>query len=116
AVIDFGDNEDKFDGALLYVAFEGPKEVVAAEEKIALSILDGAGGARLPDAQAAEFWAERHSIARRFAENRRARRERGRDGIFRDWIHVALPASQVLPFRKKALDIVKRRGVDAVAS
>ncbi|HEY1372081.1 MAG TPA: FAD-binding oxidoreductase [Candidatus Binatia bacterium] len=116
AVIDFGDNEDKFDGALLYVAFEGAKEVVAAEEKIALAILDRAGGTRLPDAQAEEFWAERHSIARRFAENRRARRERGRDGIYRDWIHVALPASQVLPFRKAALDIVKRRGVEAVES
>ncbi len=116
AVIDFGDNEDKFDGALLYVAFEGPKEVVAAEEKIALAILDAAGGTRLPDAQAAEFWAERHSIARRFAENRRARRERGRDGVYRDWIHVALPASQVLPFRNAALEIVKRRGVDAVES
>src|SRR4051812_43213241 len=38
AVIDFGDNADKFDGALLYLAFEGAKEVVAAEEKIALSI------------------------------------------------------------------------------
>jgi len=116
AVIDFGDNEDKFDGALLYVAFEGAKEVVAAEEKIALAILEKAGGARLPDAQAEEFWAERHSIARRFAENRRARRERGRDGVYRDWIHVALPASQVLPFRKAALEIVKRRGVDAVES
>jgi FAD/FMN-containing dehydrogenase len=116
SVIDFGDNEDKFDGALLYLAFEGAKEIVAAEEQIALSILDAAGGHRLPDAQAEEFWAERHSIARRFAENRRARRERGRDGIYRDWIHVALPASQVLPFREAALEIVRKRGVDLVES
>jgi len=116
AVIDFGDNEEKFDGALLYLAFEGAKEIVAAEEKIALSICDAAGGHHLPDAQAEEFWAERHSIARRFAENRRARRERGRDGVYRDWIHVALPASQVLPFREAALEIVKRRGVDAIES
>ena len=116
AVIDFGDNEDKFDGALLYLAFEGAQEIVAAEETIALSILDAAGGSRLPDAQAEEFWAERHSIARRFAENRRARRERGRDGVYRDWIHVALPASQVLPFREAALEIVKKRGVDLVES
>ncbi len=116
AVIDFGDNEDKFDGALLYVAFEGAKEVVAAEEEIARAILDAAGGHRLSDAQAEEFWRERHSIARRFAENRRARRERGRDGIYRDWIHVALPASEVLPFREAALAIVKKRGVDLVES
>jgi hypothetical protein len=96
---------------------KGAKEVVAAEEKIALAILDSAGGARLPDAQAEEFWAERHSIARRFAgEPARAARARPATESYRDWIHVALPASQVLPFRKAALEIVKRRGVDAVES
>jgi FAD/FMN-containing dehydrogenase len=44
-------------------------------------------------------------------ENRRQRRERGRDGIYRDWIHVALPASKVLPFRRAAQDVIRRRGV-----
>lgn len=112
AMVDFGDNEDKGGGfALLYLAFEGEREVVAAEEEIALSISDGAGGKRLPREQAEEFWRERHSIARRFMENRRQRRERGRDGVYRDWIHVALPASKVLPFRRGAMEIVARRGV-----
>jgi FAD/FMN-containing dehydrogenase len=44
-------------------------------------------------------------------ENRRQRRERGRDGIFRDWIHVALPGSKVLPFRRAAQEVIRRRGV-----
>lgn len=112
AMVDFGDSEDKFDGvAVLYLAFEGIAAIVEAEEKIALSICDRGGGARLPVEQAAEFWRERHSIARRFMENRRQRRERGRDGVYRDWIHVALPASKVLPFRKAAMEIVAKRGV-----
>ncbi|HEX9444440.1 MAG TPA: FAD-binding oxidoreductase [Candidatus Binatia bacterium] len=112
AMVDFGDNEDKFGGlALLYLAFEGVREVVEAEETIALSICAAAGGRRLPQEQAEEFWRERHSIARRFMENRRQRRERGRDGVYRDWIHVALAASKVLPFRKAAMEIIARRGV-----
>jgi alkyldihydroxyacetonephosphate synthase len=112
ALIDFGDNEEKFQGgALLYLAFEGIAEIVAAEEKIALALCSEAGGKSLPRGQAEEFWSERHSIARRFMENRRQRRERGRDGIYRDWIHVALPASKVLAFRRAAIEIVAKRGV-----
>jgi FAD/FMN-containing dehydrogenase len=112
AMVDFGDSEDKFDGvAVLYLAFEGAAAIVEAEEKIALSICDRGGGARLPVEQAEEFWRERHTIARRFMENRRQRRERGRDGIYRDWIHVALPASKVLPFRNAAMEIIAKRGV-----
>jgi FAD/FMN-containing dehydrogenase len=57
------------------------------------------------------FWRDRHVIARRFMNNRRQRRERGQDGIFRDWIHVALPASKVLPFRTAARDIIEKHGV-----
>lgn len=112
AMVDFGDNEEKFRGdALLYLAFEGAREIVEAEAKLALAICREAGGKSLPQRQAEEFWNERHSIARRFMENRRERRERGRDGIYRDWIHVALPASKVLPFRKAAMEIVVKRGV-----
>ena len=112
AMVDFGDSEKKFRGdALLYLAFEGAREIVEAEEKLALALCMEAGGKSLPQRQAEEFWNERHSIARRFMENRRQRRERGRDGIFRDWIHVALPASKVLAFRKAAIDIIAKRGV-----
>lgn len=112
AMVDFGDNEEKYQGlALLYLAFEGVKEVVEAEEKIVLAICEQAGARRLPQQQVEEFWNERHSIARRFMENRRQRRERGRDGVYRDWIHVALPASKVLPFRKAAMEIIVKRGV-----
>jgi len=31
--------------------------------------------------------------------------------VYRDWIHVALPGSQVLSFRKAAIEIAERRGV-----
>ena len=111
ALLDFGD-DDQFDGgAVLYLAFEGNKEVVEAEEKLALSICEQGGGRRLPQEEVEEFWHNRHVIARRFMQNRRQRRERGRDGVYRDWIHVALPGSKVLSFRKAAIEIAEKRGV-----
>jgi FAD/FMN-containing dehydrogenase len=93
------------------LGFEGMKESVAAEAARALSICRLHGATDLPQEEAERFWRERHSIARRFLSNRRERRERGRDGVYRDWVHVALPASKVLPFRKAAIEIVERRGV-----
>jgi FAD/FMN-containing dehydrogenase len=117
AVLDFGDNGAKFEGgAVLYLGFEGNRKVVDAEEKIALSLLRQYGAQELPSYEAENFWRDRHVIARRFAENRRARRERGRDGFYRDWIHVALPPSKVLAFRRSAIEIIARRGVHLLES
>ena len=112
ALLDFGDDENKHEGgAILYLVFEGNGGVVEAEAPLALAICGRGGGKQLPTREAEEFWRGRHAIARQFMKNRRQRRERGRDGFFRDWIHVALPASKVLPFRTAARDIIKRHGV-----
>ncbi|MEO6164366.1 MAG: FAD-binding oxidoreductase [Candidatus Binatia bacterium] len=111
ALLDFGDDGEKHGGAILYLVFEGNQEVTAAEEQQAVALCQAHGGKELPSSDAEEFWRDRHEIARRFARNRRKRRERGRDGIYRDWIHVALPSSKVLAFRSAAQEIVERHGV-----
>ena len=112
AVLDFGDDDEKYQGgAVLYLGFEGNTQLVQAEEKVALSVCDQHGGKRLPRDEAESFWRDRHVIARRFAQNRRQRRERGRNGVYRDWIHVALPGSEVLAYRTAAMEIASRRGV-----
>jgi alkyldihydroxyacetonephosphate synthase len=111
ALLDFGDDDDSLGGAVLYLGFEGNGDVVEFEEKRALRICERSGGCLLDRREAESFWRDRHVIARRFAENRRERRERGKEGIYRDWIHVALPASKVLPFRSAAREIISRRGV-----
>jgi alkyldihydroxyacetonephosphate synthase len=113
ALLDFGDDDEKNrQGAVLYLAFEGAVEIVAAEDKLATDILLQNGGKHLPTLEAETFWHDRHAIARRFLANRSQRRERGRDGIYRDWIHVALPASRVLAFRRAAMVIIEQHGVD----
>mgnify|MGYP001190499608 CR=1 FL=1 len=111
AMLDFGDDAEQHGGAILYLVFEGNQELTAAEERQAVALCHAHGGKALPRSDAEQFWRERHEIARRFARNRRQRRERGRDGIFRDWIHVALPSSKVLAFRSAAQEIVERHGV-----
>lgn len=112
ALLDFGDDEDRHEpGALLYLVFEGNVEIAAVEEKLAAAVCSAHGGKPLPREEPEEFWHGRHEIARRFMRNRRQRRERGRDGSYRDWIHVALPASKVLVFRHAAREIIQRRGV-----
>lgn len=111
ALLDFGDDPARAgDGAVLYLGFEGAKDVVAAEERLALAICAAGGGKRLPQGEAEEFWRDRHVIARHFMQNRR-RREGSGGSIFRDWIHVALPASRVLAFRRAAMEVIAGGGV-----
>jgi alkyldihydroxyacetonephosphate synthase len=113
ALLDFGDADGKFaGGAVLYIGFEGIAEIVAAQASRARQICAGYGSKNWPQEEADRFWRERHTIARRFMQNRRQRRERGRDGVFRDWIHVALPGAQVLPFRDAAIAIIAKHGVE----
>jgi len=111
ALLDFGDDAEKHGAAILYLVFEGNRELAVAEENQAVALCRSHGGKELPGRDAEQFWRDRHEIARRFARNRRLRRERGRDGIYRDWIHVALPSAKVLAFRSAAQKITERHGV-----
>ena len=112
AMLDFGADEENLEaGAVLYLVFEGNPAMSSLEEKLASDICASFGSRQLPNDEAETFWRDRHEIARRFALDRRLRRERGRDGIYRDWIHVALLSSKVLEFRIAAQNIVKRHGV-----
>ncbi len=113
ALLDFGDDDEKNEqGAVLYLGFEGAVEIVAAEDRLATDVLLRHGGKHLPTVDAETFWHNRHAIARRFLANRSQRRKLGRDGIYRDWIHVALPASKVLAFRRAAMVVIEQHGVD----
>lgn len=111
ALLDFGDDAEKHGAAILYLVFEGNRELAMAEENQAVALCRSHGGKELPTSDAEQFWRDRHEIARRFTRNRRLRRERGRDGIYRDWIHVALPSAKVLAFRSAAQKITERHGV-----
>jgi FAD/FMN-containing dehydrogenase len=117
ALLDFGDDDEKNpSGAVLYLVFEGTSDVVLAQDNLAIDIFLRNGAKELPVREAEMFWRDRHAIARRFMVNRSQRREQGRDGIYRDWIHVALPASRVLAFRRAAMLIIEQHGADLYES
>ncbi len=97
----------------LYLGFEGFEEEVQACAARARRIVAGRGARPLPEREARDLWDNRHVIAERFARERRAGnrgRGPGREGIAFDYIHVALPASQILPFRAICHEVSAREG------
>ena len=111
-LLDYGDETEDPEGpSILYLGFEGKAELVAAEEGVALAACLERGGERLDDEKARRFWEERHAAARRFAADRSERRRRSAAGVHQDWVHVALPASRVLAFRREAIALAAARGV-----
>jgi alkyldihydroxyacetonephosphate synthase len=99
---------------LLYVGFEGFREEVAASLERFEKLAAEHNAQPLPQSQVQEFWDDRHVIAERFARgrrNRNARRGWLATGLARDYIHVALPASQVLPFQQHAHEATAAAGV-----
>ncbi|HEX5142185.1 MAG TPA: FAD-binding oxidoreductase [Dehalococcoidia bacterium] len=99
---------------LLYVGFEGFEEEVAASWVRAKRIVDAHGAMALPQAQAYDFWERRHVVAERFARGRPRQPRMGREGVAFDYIHVALPPSQVLGFRADCHESAAREGVGLV--
>ena len=98
----------------LYLGFEGFTEEVEACAQRARRIVRDRGGRPLAEGEARQMWEERHVIAERFARSRRAQdhtRDARRDGIAFDYIHVALPASQILPFRAICHEVATSEGV-----
>ncbi|MDE0031059.1 MAG: FAD-binding oxidoreductase [Deltaproteobacteria bacterium] len=111
-LLDYGDETEDPDGpSVLYLGFEGNADLAGAEERVALDGCRRRGARKLAGERAERFWRERHSAARRFAANRSERRKRGGDGVHQDWVHVALPAGQVLTFRREAIALAAARGV-----
>ena len=102
--------------AELYLGFEGLEEVVQAQERRALALCQEAGGVCQDPDSAVQFWQNRHAAAERFV---RQRTETGRapfwqpagEGPQVDYVHVALPASRVLEYRSRCIDLAARQGV-----
>ena len=97
----------------LYLGFEGFEEEVEASWKRAQAIVLAAGGRAQEQSRAQQFWDRRHVVAQRFSRTRRergGRTDRSPDAVW-DYIHVALPASRVLEFRRLLHAETKRAGV-----
>jgi FAD/FMN-containing dehydrogenase len=92
------DREDE--APLLYVGFEGLIEEVEAALDRAKAAIKAAGGRKLGRKKAQQFWERRHVVAERFRRGQERPRRFGSNEAAFDFIHVALPPSQVLAFRE----------------
>ena len=108
SLLDYGEEHDspwpelaprEAEPPLLYLGFEGLREEVEFSIRRALALIETSHGRELPREQAESFWQRRHVVAQRFARGNPHERYFRSPDVAYDYIHVALPPSQVLAFR-----------------
>jgi alkyldihydroxyacetonephosphate synthase len=106
---------ERHPGVSLYLGCEGFQEFVEAQRGRAATICQRHAGKDLGAAAAQAFWKSRHRVAERFQQDRLQNLPHGildtRPDASFDYIHVALPTSQVLPYRERALDLCQHQGI-----
>src|SRR5262245_53688141 len=106
---------ERHPGVRLYLGCEGFQEFVEAQRGRAVTICQHHAGKDLGEAVARAFWQSRHRTAERFQQDRLQNLPRGildtRPEASFDYIHIALPTSQVLLYREQAMDLCQHRGI-----
>lgn len=121
SVIDFGqelrstDDESKWE-ITLYIMFEGLENSVRTSRLEAIGICRTLSGEMVSDSKSLAFWQKRHSAAQLYAEEVLDNtdvytRRRNRDYYRMEYLHVALPISKVLEYRKKCNNIFSERDI-----
>jgi alkyldihydroxyacetonephosphate synthase len=110
-LLEYGDESPAVDyapPATLLLSFEGPRRVAQAEAEEALSLCTEHKGRQLPQRRAEVFWEQRHDSGDAYAAARAAgqtwNRYLRRHPL--DYLHVALPPSAVLDYRRQSLEIL----------
>lgn len=120
AMVDYGEefwpeNGDD-DSATLYLAFQGFPEDVDAHLARAQAICGRFDGCPGSQKEAQKFWDTRHASGERYfrevlSSNDPSTARRDRSSYRMDYLHVALPTSQVLDYRKICKGIFQERRV-----
>ncbi len=100
----------------LHLLFEGFAEGVAAQAQRAAAVCDAAGGYSLGTEPTEEYWAVRRDSAENYkltalGQPRKIRWNRWRRRRGFDYLHLALPASRVLEYRRQAGEILADQGI-----
>ena len=110
-LLEYGDDDPSADCdplAALYVSYEGPETVARAEAQAGQEVCLQSGGQMLDPSEVQHFWDQRHASGDAYAKARRAGERRSRPEI--DYVHVALPPSAVLAYRRVSLKLLASRG------
>ena len=110
-LLEYGDDDPSADCdplAALYVSYEGPEAVARAEAQVGREVCLQSGGQMLDPSEVQHFWDQRHASGDAYARARRAGERRSRPEI--DYVHVALPPSAVLAYRRAGLKLLASQG------
>ncbi len=112
------DLTEEDDGILLHLLFEGFAEGVAAQEKRSKQVCADFGGANLGSEPTLAYWRDRHQSGENYKSNAlgKPRQERWDRTGWRgfDYLHLGLPISKVLEYRKRCDQIMEGSGVRTV--
>ena len=113
------DLTEEDDGITFHLLFEGFKEGVQANEKRALAVCAQFGGRMLGPDPTMAYWEDRRQSAEKYKVSAlgkprsvRWSRWRGRRGF--DYLHLGLPISRVLEYRKRCDVIMAKSGVRVI--
>ncbi len=100
----------------LHLLFEGFKEGVEAQSGRAEAVCAAAGGSSLGSEPTERYWEGRRDSAENYkltalGQPRRVRWNRWRRRRGFDYLHLALPASRVLEYKRKAGELLAEQGI-----
>lgn len=110
-LLEYGDDAPSADHdppTSLYLSYEGPEAVAHAEAQAGREVCLQSGGQALHPSEVQHFWDQRHASGEAYARARRAGERRGRPEV--DYVHVALPPSAVLAYRRESLKLLAAHG------
>ena len=113
------DLTEEEDGVTLHLLFEGFKEGVAAQERRSIKVCVQAGGRPVGPGLTQAYWQVRRDSAVNYkraalGRPRSVRWSRWRSRRGSDYLHLALPISKVMEYRKKADQIMAAEGIRSV--
>ena len=115
-VLDFGDESDSGDEATLFVSFEGFEAHASAHWIQAKEICEKFDGRPGDQGEVERYWQNRHASAERYKrdilDSSAPSEARLRRSTYRmEYLHVALPVSQVLDYRLRCQRSLSRRNI-----
>ena len=109
--------EEEGEGIQLYMMCEGYKEGVSAQMQRALQVCCSFDGRDLGEGGSLDYWRDRYSTGEWYrnemlGQSRSVRWQRRGRGF--EYLHIALPVSQVLDYRRRCEETLTERGIKVV--
>lgn len=115
-LLEYGDDQPTIERdppAVLFVSYEGASRVAQAEASEAAHIYRQHQGRPLPAQEVDNFWTQRHVLGDAYAKARAAEQPWHRQRAQLDYLHVALPPSAVLAYRRRCLEVLAQHHLQA---